>query len=803
MWSDVLIPGDICSIGNNTQYGGAGGGGTGTGTGEDDVEANAGVIVPCDVLLLTGSCVVNESMLSGESTPLRKEALEIETSSEQQLRLEIDEGTSMQHKKHVLYGGTRVLQHTCSTTSKRIKIPSPPDNGCIAYVLRTGFGTTQGSLMRTILYSSQRVTANNAEAMWFILFLLCFAVIASIYVLQEGLKDASRSRFKLLLHCIMIITSVVPPELPMELSLAVTNSLIALTKRNIFCTEPFRIPFAGRIDICCFDKTGTLTSDELIMEGVVGLSNTSITTSSSSSSSSSNNNSHSQDQNRNRQEEMNIISSSNLPFETEIILAGCHSLMLVKGQIVGDPMEKAVFKEIKWKLTNQGGHLICPSSTNRHRTRHDPPQEDFSMEILHRFAFSSELKRMSTIVSILELENKNTKKKTKKIRLLSKGAPEVMEPLFQQIPTFYTKVYRHFASKGNRMIALGYRDITFSQIENIRRQEIEKDMIFAGFLMLNCPLKEDTKHIIHDLLFAQHQIMMITGDNALTACEVARQVGILDATKQQTLVCSKETVGALQWTTILKEEQEEKKKNFEFDQLKLPQLVKKYNLCMTGICLSWLYDDMMTQDKKTIKTTDTTDETSTCSRKQEEKWMHFLEKICIHIVVFARISPKQKEQILIALNRTGKITAMCGDGTNDVGALKQAHVGMSIINNPLLEQNIRSLRQSLKTDTNTNTDADADADDKESAEEAFQMVNMIGDASIASPFTSKSSSIRAIKELIRQGRCTLVTTIQMFKILGINCLVTAFYLSFLYMYGVKNGDQQLTIVGVSSYITDR
>ena len=68
-------------------------------------------------------------------------------------------------------------------------LPPPPDKGCPCVVLRTGFETSQGQLMKTILFATKRVAAGSDwETGLFIFILLVFAAVASAFVLAEVRK---------------------------------------------------------------------------------------------------------------------------------------------------------------------------------------------------------------------------------------------------------------------------------------------------------------------------------------------------------------------------------------------------------------------------------------------------------------------------------------------------------------------------------------------------------------------------------------------------------------------------------------
>lgn len=142
----------------------------------------------------------------------------------------------------------------------------------------------------------------------------------------------------------------------------------------------------------------------------------------------------------------------------------------------------------------------------------------------------------------------------------------------------------------------------------MKREALECDLRFAGFIVVSCPLKADSKSVIREIQNASHHVVMITGDNPLTACHVARELHFLQ--REHTLVLqppvSKDS--SWQWQSI------DGAVVLPILPSSLRELTQQYDLCVTGEGLSHL---------------------QSVNRQQ-------LLKLIPHIQVFARVVPKQK-----------------------------------------------------------------------------------------------------------------------------------------------------------------
>ncbi|CAG2054722.1 unnamed protein product, partial [Timema podura] len=72
-------------------------------------------------------------------------------------------------------------------------------------------------------------------------------------------------------------------------------------------------------------------------------------------------------------------------------------------------------------------------------------------------------------------------------------------------------------------------DLSFSNVGDIKREDVEKQLEFLGLVVLENRLKPETKDVISILRKADINVVMITGDNILTALSVARECGIIQS----------------------------------------------------------------------------------------------------------------------------------------------------------------------------------------------------------------------------------------------------------------------------------
>lgn len=434
------------------------------------------------------------------------------------------------------------------------------------------------------------------------------------------------------------------------MALAVNNSLMTLMKLHIFCTEPYRVPMAGKLDACLFDKTGTLTTDELVAVGVCKPTKLKIP--------------------KGQEDDDNQFLTPMIQVQSEaaLVLAGCHSLVYIDGETTGDPLESAALRSMKWRLSESTGNAIPMPATDKRKGGTSISLQSggkvSEVEVLTRHHFSSKLQRMSCVVKSVQ---------SGKHFAVLKGSPEAVGKHLAIKPNGYDDKAAYLSKEGFRVIGLAYKPLeNSSDIIAARdsRSACESGAIFAGFIAFTCRVRKDTAAVLTRLKEGGMSIAMVTGDALLTAVHVAKEVNII------------EPIGGVEDPKAVEEKNEELRalleskkkekaggttssKNKQKKQYRPVLLLEKSK---TDSSLFWEdYEDGSVHS--TFKAEDipelskeydlaTTGKNLAVALESQEA----MKTVLGYIKVFARMTPDAKETVIECLHSVGSLCLMCGDG---------------------------------------------------------------------------------------------------------------------------------------------
>lgn len=266
---------------------------------------------------MTGSSIINEAMLTGESIPVIKNPLP---------NIDSKNYNPDEDKGFTLFSGTEVIQ-TRKLGSEQVT----------ALVIRTGYDTLKGSLIKAILYPKPNRFSFHSDSMKFIGVLGIISVIGFLLTLHTSLRYLSIK--EIIIKALDLVTVTVPPALPAAMSIGIVYALARLKKTKIYCIAPERINVAGRIKTIVFDKTGTLTEESLRFSGV--------TVAHQETFSPLEENFTSFQESISNEEDKEFYDTKQKFTECMVT---CHTIAHVRDRFIGDPLDIEMFQATKWTM---------------------------------------------------------------------------------------------------------------------------------------------------------------------------------------------------------------------------------------------------------------------------------------------------------------------------------------------------------------------------------------------------------------------------------------------------------------------
>lgn len=444
-----------------------------------ETEIDSKLLVPGDVIILKEGDVVpadsrifecyslhaDESVLTGESVPSQKNALTIANVS------------SLADRKNMLYMNTNITRGKAK-----------------AIIVATGLRTEVGKIAKEISDAVEKVTSFQVETEDLgkkisIAVLVIILIIAGTELfLRQG------NILGIFLIAISLGVAAIPEGLPAVVTLSLAFGANKMVKQNALIRKLGTIQNFSALDVVCSDKTGTMTENSMTVtkiyfdQKIIDVSGKG-------------------------QSLEGVFSYNEKTFNTDSIKLLFNSAILCNdsslkenGKFSGDPTEIAV---------------LIPS----YKAKFDVDKIKSDYKRINENPFSSDRKLMST----LNQTNSGA-------FVFVKGAPEVLlskcnyileegkeRKFSKKDADAILEKNNNFASNALRVLGFAYKKAK----PNLLVDDFESDLIFLGLMGMIDPPRDGVKEAIFDCKAAGIRVVMITGDNKITAEAVGLEVGLV------------------------------------------------------------------------------------------------------------------------------------------------------------------------------------------------------------------------------------------------------------------------------------
>ena len=436
----------------------------------DLVALEMGDRVPADLSLVEATSLqVDEAPLTGESSPVDKATGPLTPE------------TPLAERSNMVFAGTTVVNGWGRGVA-------------VATGMRTEFGLIAGLSQRV------RAEATPLARQMDVLGRDIGIIAVGIAVLAIGVGFLQQREFlEMFLIGVSLAVAVIPEGLPAVVTLTLAIGIKNMMRRNCLIRRLPASETLGAVSVICTDKTGTLTRNEMTVVRV-----------------------------RTPESEVAVTGTGYAP-EGEFLrdgsaidpLADSDLRQFLRAALLCNHATFAGDEAGEWRIfgTPTEGALVV-AAAKAGLSRDDAP------EAVREFSFNSTRKRMTIIYREGDGDVAYVK-----------GAPEVLldlssrlfrdgaiVPLTDDLRDALQQELCGYASRGLRVLGAAYRPLPGDVPRTA--EAVEKDLIFLGFAGIVDPPRPEAAEAIRLCRSAGIDVIMITGDNPLTASAIAQDLGL-------------------------------------------------------------------------------------------------------------------------------------------------------------------------------------------------------------------------------------------------------------------------------------